>query len=152
MKRLGPLFALLAVFAAGAVWLMPAPEPAWARVPVAPTDAAQADPVAPMAPLDLTAVTARPLFDRSRAPAPAPEVAAAPVPAAPAPVTVSLQGVIGSSQGGLTALLRLSNSDELFSRQVGDALGPFIIERIESRQVIARDAAGQTYALVLGTE
>ncbi len=146
MKFVGPGIAVIAVLAAVLVWLIPTPAvdvPERGPAPAQKPDAA---------PLDLAAITARPLFDRSRKPMEvAPEPAPAPAPE-PEVVTVSLQGVIGNTEDGLTALLRMSNSDELFSRQVGDKLGDFVIESIEARRVIVRDTAGQTYALVLGNE
>ncbi len=143
---MGPLLALCAVLAAGAVWVMPKPAPALARqAPVSAPEAARA-------PLDLAAVTARPLFDRTRKPLPQAAPAAAPAAPAPEVVTLSLQGVIGNATGGMTALLRLSNSDELFSLQVGDVMGNVTVQSIEARRVVMRDATGQTYPLELGTE
>lgn len=139
-------FSGLCIALAVAIWVWPAPS---AAVNERRPQTAQA--VAPEAPLDLEVITTRPLFDRTRKPlelAPEP-VATTPKPAA---VTLSLKGVIGNADGGLTALLRMSNSDELFTRRAGEEIGTFTIQRIESKRVTLRDRSGKTFVLVLGTE
>lgn len=150
MKSLSTLtgygFATLALLMAAAVWMLPAPSlPDLRRAPLP----AQTGPEATQ--LDLAAVTERPLFDRSRKPL---EVAPAPAPQAPKPalVTLSLHGVIGNAEGGLTALMRQSNSDELFARRVGERLGNVTIESVEGKEVVLRYASGRTETLILGTE
>ena len=147
MTLLGAGVTLVALVLAGAVWILPVPSQEGARTPTPPTP----QNAAAEAPLALDVITKRPLFDRTRRPL---EVAPDPVEVAPAPVavTLSLHGVIGDADGGLTALLRLSNSDELFSRQAGESLGDFTIERIENRRVIVKDGADRTLTLILGNE
>lgn len=142
----GLAFAAAAVLLALAVWLLPMPQGDAVR----PAQVA-APPAAQKPPLVLDAITERPLFDRTRRPL---EVAPEPVPEAPKPVVVipSLHGVIGNADGGLTALLRMSNSPDLFARRVGEELGGYTIEQVESKSAIVRNAAGQTLTLILSTE
>lgn len=140
------IFAVLCLVLAGAIWIWPTPQNTQV-----PRNVQAAQPAPQEAVLDLEIITTRPLFDRTRKPL---KLEAAPQPAAPKPVpiTVSLKGVIGNADGGLTALLRLSNSEELFTRRTGETLGGFTVQRIESKRVMLRDEAGRIYVLLLGNE
>ncbi len=142
----GLAFAGLSVVLAGAIWVWPMSQDA-----PPPRTMQAAQPTPQETSLDLEVITTRPLFDRTRKPL---KLEAAPQPAAPkpVPVTVSLKGVIGNADGGLTALLRLSNSDELFSRRTGETLGGYTVQRIESKRVMLRDEEDRIYVLLLGNE
>lgn len=144
---LGLLIGAVALALAVAVWIMPAPSGSTnARAQAAP------QPVVAEAPLDLEVVTARPLFDRTRQPL---VIEQAPAPAVPAPAAIiipSLHGVIGNSDGGLAALMRMSTSDELITREVGESLGGFKVESVDNKRTILSDGDGNLYTLLLGTE
>lgn len=144
---LGLALAGLAGAAAIGLWLLPTPTVS----DLSPRANAAAVPQATTAP-DLSAITERPLFDRSRAPLVIAEPAPAPAPAAP---TLALHGIMGdkSAPTGLTALMRLSNSDELFTLGLQGRVGEWTVEQIEANHVVVRDADGQTRSIyLLGTQ
>ncbi|MEO0370125.1 MAG: hypothetical protein AAF231_01585 [Pseudomonadota bacterium] len=151
MKRLGShmmgaVFALIALTMAAAVWILPAPAGETARATPAPTQN-----IAEAAPLNLVVLTARPAFDRTRRPL---VVKATPAPTAPKPaaITLSLHGVIGNADGGLTALFRMSNTPELLARRIGEEIGVFTVTSIEAKQALLRGDDGTTQTLLLITE
>lgn len=87
---------------------------------------------------------ARPLFHMTRRP----PVVATPVQPAPVIVTLSLTGVVKSNDDNI-AILRLSNSTEVFRRRVGERLGNWEITDITESSVEVTKADGSQEVISL---
>ena len=101
---------------------------------------------------DLVVVTGtRPLFNVSRRPAPTSQPRPdAPISAPPPEqVTLNLVGVLGD-QGNYVALVRLSDSPQLYRLEVGQQIGQFQIMAIEDASIQVSNDDGETEQIVIG--
>ncbi len=147
IQRWAPTVATFACIAFGTIiWVPIEPDQASVRSPVenSAEDAAMAEIEAALA-AGAEELLNRPLFHVTRRP---PQEAAAPAPIQPAEVTLSLTGILNSEDVQI-ALMRLSNSPELFRGRVGDEIGVWRILDITETTVTVLSNDGDLQQLIL---
>ena len=134
---------LLCAVMAGIIWIPLNQEPRLTDQSTETTAATGPDRVEVLA-AGAQDLLARPLFHMSRRP---PVVATVPQPA-PVVVTLSLTGVVNSDNDKL-ALMRLSNSTQLFRLRIGESVGDWEIADITANtvEVIKSDGTREVISL-----